>query len=115
MEIKELQEFIAKESDHLQKNYLDGYDLEKRILHAAVKTNEEVGELCDVVLKKIGAQRSTKLGDFDQSQIEGEVADVYFTTGLLAHLLEIDLEKALKGKMTKIESRYDKDGREADV
>jgi len=112
MEITDLKLFAAKQSEIINNNYLPGYDIEKRILHAAVKSNEELGELCDVVLKGLGAQRSKKLEDFNKGQIESEIADVVFSVSVLAHLMEIDIEKAIEDKMRVINSRYDKNGKE---
>lgn len=106
MELKDFKDFVSKESDRLQDSYLKGYDLEKRILHAAVKANEEMGELCDVTLKKIGAQRKSKLEELDQQEIEDEIADVMITTGILAHLMGINVETALISKMKKIDTRF---------
>jgi NTP pyrophosphatase (non-canonical NTP hydrolase) len=107
MEIKDLKEFAAKQSEILGQNNLSGYDKEKRILHAAVKANEEMGELCDVVLKSIGSQRKEKSIDYKKEQIGEEISDVFFTVSILAHLLDVDVETALKNKMKVINSRYD--------
>lgn len=115
MEIKELQKFVAEESDRINVNYLADYDHEKRILHAVAKLLEESGEVSDAALKTLKAQRKAKMGEFDINKVGEEIADVYFTSGIIAHLLGVDLEEALERKMKKIKARYDEGGREKDV
>jgi NTP pyrophosphatase (non-canonical NTP hydrolase) len=115
MEIKELQKFIAEESNRINANYLVDYDSEKRILHAVAKLLEESGEVSDATLKSLNAQRKAKMGEFDVKKVGEEIADVYFTSGIIAHLLKIDIEEALRAKMKKIEARYDKGGVEKNV
>ncbi len=79
MEIKELKKFADMASERIHKNHLAGYDLEKRILHATVKVNEEAGELCDAVLSALGSQRANKLAAYDKDGLALEVADVIFS------------------------------------
>jgi NTP pyrophosphatase (non-canonical NTP hydrolase) len=112
MNFNELMAFAKKHSSRLDKGILSGYDQEKRILHATVKSNEELGELCDVVLKSIGAQHSNKMVGYNKKQIENEIADVFFTVALLAYLLDVDIEKAMLEKMELINARYNEEGEE---
>lgn len=112
MDLQELRNFAAKQSKILQENNLVGYDKEKQILHAAVKSNEEIGELCDVVLRAIGSQRKAKNDYFKKEQLGEEVADVFFTVSILAHLLEVDIETALRNKMKIVTERYNEKGKE---
>ena len=112
MNFKELTEFATKHSNRLDKGILSGYDQEKRILHATVKSNEEMGELCDEVLKAIGAQHGNKMVGYKKEQVENEIADVFFTVAILANLLDIDIEKAMLEKMKLIDAGYTDEGEE---
>lgn len=112
MKIKELTEFAERTNGRLAKNNLQGYDTEKKILHATVKANEEMGELCDAVLSHLGSQRKIKMEVHAPENLANEVADVMFTLALLAQLTGVDLEKALKEKMTIIDRRYEGSGKE---
>lgn len=112
MKIKELTDYAALANDRLAKNNVKGFDDEKRVLHAAVKLNEEVGELCDAVLSHIGSQRGIKNAAHSPRHLENEIADAILATAILAQLVEVDMESALKSKMVKIDSRYDNTGME---
>jgi NTP pyrophosphatase (non-canonical NTP hydrolase) len=112
MDIKELKKFITEENDRLQQNYLLDYDVDKRILHAVAKLSEESGELTEVVLKKMGTQRSVKLNEYKDEQLESEIADVIIVTSIIAELTGVDIEKALTEKIKRIENRYNNDGKE---
>jgi NTP pyrophosphatase (non-canonical NTP hydrolase) len=68
-----------------------------------LKIVEEVGELSQAVLAKDGLQRKIKLKNLPR--IDHEIADVLITTMLLAENLEIDIEKSLNEKITKIKNR----------
>lgn len=111
MNIKELKQFASDQNEIIFRNNLKGYDKDKRILHASVKLNEELGELCDLVLKKIGSQRFNK-GSTDKESLGNEIADVFFTASVLAELLGVDIEDALERKSKIINNRYDKEGSE---
>jgi NTP pyrophosphatase (non-canonical NTP hydrolase) len=109
---KDLTEFISAESQRLNSNYYADYDGEKRVFSATVKMVEEVGELCDAVLKSHKVQRAEKMEGFDKSKLEHEIADVIITTLLIAELMDVDVNEALRTKIKKIESRYDNKGME---
>lgn len=109
---KELTQFIAAESNRLNSNYYADYDVEKRVFSATVKMVEEVGELCDAVLKAHKVQRAEKMVDFDKGKLEHEIADVLITTLLIAELMDVDVNEALRTKIKKIEGRYDSLGKE---
>lgn len=104
MEFKELLEFIEKENKRIKNLYsIDG---EKMTLAQTVKLSEEVGELSSEVLAHNSLQRSKKLENHDKGNIQGEFADVIFTTLILAKTMDVDIEKALKDKIEKIDKRY---------
>jgi len=108
MQLKELQKFIKKENLRLKKYYGNSNDEEKRILVRTVKLTEELGELCDAVLSHNSLQRKDKMVKFDKNNLSEEFADVVITTLLLAEVMDVDIEKALKDKIKKINKRYKK-------
>jgi NTP pyrophosphatase (non-canonical NTP hydrolase) len=69
---------------------------------------EEAGELCEEVLAHNSLQRKDKLDRHNEDNLQGEFADVLITTLLLAKTMKINVDKALKGKIEKINERYRK-------
>lgn len=108
MELKDLKKFIKKEDVRLRKRFGNYKDEEKRILARTVKLTEELGELCDEVLSFNSMQRKEKLDKYDKNNLPNEFADVVITTLLLAEVMGVDIEKALKNKIDKINKRYEK-------
>lgn len=108
MQLKDLQKFITKEDQRLREYYGNQEDKEKYILARTVKLTEELGELCDEVLSYTSTQRKDKLDEHDANNLSDEFADVVITTLLLAEIMNIDIEKALKQKIEKIDKRYEK-------
>lgn len=108
MQLKDLIKFIKKEDKRLREHYGNYKDEEKRILARTVKLTEELGELCDEVLSYNSMQRKDKLDNHDANNLSDEFADVLITTLLLAEVMEVDIEKALKQKIKKIDKRYKK-------
>jgi NTP pyrophosphatase (non-canonical NTP hydrolase) len=104
MTFEDLLKFIKDEDKRIKEKYGNYSDNEKRILVRAVKLSEEVGELCSEVLKYNSFQRKEKMEK--DSDLEGELADVIITTLLLTESLGVDIEKALRDKIEKIEKRY---------
>ena len=104
MDMKELLEFIEIENKRI--NDLFKIDKEKMALAQTVKLSEEVGELSSEVLAHKSLQRFKKLENHDKSNIQDEFADVIFTTLILAKTMDVDIEKALKNKIEKINKRY---------
>lgn len=82
---------------------------EKEILTKTVKLNEEVGELCNDILGILRLQRKAKLDKFDRKNIYQEFADVILTTIQLASVAGVDIERAVKDKIEKIEKRKSND------
>ena len=108
MQLKDLKKFITKEDHRLRESYGGYKDEEKRILARTVKLTEELGELCDEVLSYNSLQRKDKLDAHDPNNLSEEFADVVITTLLLAEVMKVDIEKALKDKIKKINKRYEK-------
>ncbi len=107
MELKELLKFIEMESERIRKRY-PNLDEEKLILAQTVKINEELGELYNEILNHCSLQRKEKQDNMDKNAIEEEFSDVLITTLLLAKRMNVDIEKALKEKIGKINKRYEK-------
>ncbi|MCX6795980.1 MAG: hypothetical protein NTW06_00600 [Candidatus Falkowbacteria bacterium] len=108
MQLKDLIKFIKKEDKRLRKHYGNYKDEEKRILVRTIKLTEELGELCDEVLSLNSMQRKDKLDKYDVNNLSEEFADVLITTLLLAEVMKVDIEKALKQKIRRIDKRYEK-------
>ncbi len=107
MEFKELLKFVEITEGHIARQYNLNEDNEKKILAVTVKLTEELGELCNEVLSFNSLQRKQKLDNHDKENLPDELADVLLTTLILAKTMDIDVEKALKKKMKKINKRYE--------
>lgn len=107
MQLKDLKKFIRKEDLRLRKCFGGYKDEGKRILARTVKLAEELGELCDEVLSYNSMQRKEKLDKHDPNNLSEEFADVVITTLLLAEAMKVDIAKALKRKIEKINKRYE--------
>jgi len=106
MNLKALEERIRNLSTKLRPTYKFTTREEKDILIETVKLNEEVGELCNDILGILKLQRRAKQKKFDKRNIYEEFADVIISTIVLAQTAGVDLERALKDKLDKIEERY---------
>lgn len=107
MTFSELIAFIDQENKRLVRYYHDKKtDPEKLVLFRTVKLGEEFGELCDEILALSKSQRQEKMKERDN--LGNEFADVLFTTLLLARMLKVDVTKAIKQKMKKVDARYGK-------
>jgi len=105
MELKDIQKFIKKEDARLRKKF-PNEDRRTCTLARMVKISEETGELADEVLNHVSMQRKDKLDAYDKNNLSHEFADVILTTLLLAEVMDVDIEKALKEKIKKINKRY---------
>lgn len=105
MDMKELLDFIELESKRLREMFK--VDDEKFALGQNVKLMEEMGELSSEVLTHLSLQRKRKLDNHDKENIQDEFADVMFTTLILSKAMNVDIEKALKSKIKKINKRYE--------
>ena len=96
MEFKELQEKIIKNIMNYGKNYNVKIDED----FALIKLYEEVGEFAQAVLVHRKKSRPEKYLSEEKSRQElaNELADIIGMTITNAHLLNIDLEEALKNK-----------------
>lgn len=111
MNLKNLEERIKNLSNKMRPSYKFATQQEKDILVETVKLNEEVGELCNDILGILKLQRKAKQKVFDKRNIYEEFADVIITTIVLAQTTGVDLERAIKEKLDKIEERYLKENK----
>lgn len=109
MDIKTLQEKVNTLTAKTRPHYKLYTPEEKEILTKTVKLNEEVGELCNDILSVLRLQRKSKLDKFDKRNFYEEFADVIITTMQLAAVAHVDIERAIRDKLLKIEKRYNKD------
>jgi NTP pyrophosphatase (non-canonical NTP hydrolase) len=111
MNLKTLEQRISALSPKIRPSYKFHTKEERDILVETVKLNEEVGELCNDILGILQLQRKAKQKVFDKRNIYEEFADVIITTIALAQTTGVDLERALKDKLEKIETRYLKENK----
>lgn len=105
MNLKALEDRIRELSAKIKPGYKIYSKEERAILVETVKLNEEVGELCNDILGVLKLQRKAKQRKFDKRNIYEEFADVIITTIVLAQTAGVDLERALREKLDKIEER----------
>jgi len=104
---KELLEIIKDIQIKLSEKFKDSAITEKeKILASCVKISEEVGELSWEVLKSIGRARKEKLDNISEEDLMWEFADSILSILVLAEQMWIDINKALKMKLKKIEKRW---------
>lgn len=105
MDITELQAIIEEYGKCLEKKFGKYDDKEKLILSSTVKLQEELGELCDEILKHNSRQRKEKYSE-NEDNLPNEFADVILATFMLARDMDIDLDTALKNKIKKLNERF---------
>ena len=105
MEMKELLNDINKIHEYFIKKNTN-IDTEKHVLLSSMKLAEEVGELYEQILGHYSHGRKEKLEKYSPENLEHEVADVIFSTLVIARLLDIDVEKSMVNKMIHIKNRF---------
>ncbi|OGK35551.1 hypothetical protein A3A93_05045 [Candidatus Roizmanbacteria bacterium RIFCSPLOWO2_01_FULL_38_12] len=106
MNIKDLQNEVAKLGDTKKRSLPLKTREESEILYWTVKLNEEVGELCNDILSILQLQRASKLERFEKKNFYQEFADVIITLLHLAKHTNVDVERAVKEKLKTIKDRY---------
>lgn len=71
----------------------------ERLFARMLKLSEELGELSNEVLTKMGLQRQSKLDAYEEHHLEDELADVIGSAILLAIELDIDIAAIMKRKI----------------
>ena len=100
----ELDEFCEKLHNHFISTG-ETPSLKEMASGRMVKVSEEVGELSDAVLDYFGRQRSDKEHNADELALE--IADVIIAVSILAKTFNVNVEEALRNKMTKIQKRIE--------
>ena len=107
MKLDELISQLAEIEEALKKIHPDlESDNEKVILARSTKLNEEVGELMEEVLLKLGLQRPEKYEGHDKSNIEKELGDVFNSLILLGLALGIDVKQAIVARVEEMHQKY---------
>ena len=101
----ELKTFVAEQYQRL-KIYFDQKDLQTSILSSTVKLSEEMGELCSQILSFNKLNRKEKTTKHNKEKLEEEFADVLITTLILAHSMEVNIEKGLQKKINIVTKRF---------
>ncbi len=71
----------------------------ERLFARTLKLTEELGELSNEILTKLGLQRQAKIDAFKDSHLEDELADVLGSLILLAVELDIDIKEIMQRKI----------------
>lgn len=71
----------------------------ERVFARTLKLTEEMGELSNEILTKMGLQRQAKVDAFEQHHLEDELADVLASTILLAIELDVDIKTVMAKKL----------------
>lgn len=109
MDLKSLQKKISELQEKTSPRFHLYTNQEKAILTKTVKLNEEVGELCNDILSILKVQRRSKLDKFEKKNFYAEFADVIITAMQLASLCNVDIDRAVRDKIEKINRKYIKD------
>lgn len=105
MTTKKLYADFKKIEKHLNKNAYPK-DKANRLMAKHLKVSEELGELTDEILLKLGYQlRKEKQQNFKNENIENEWFDVLATVILLGMELDIDIEELSKKRLREIKKR----------
>lgn len=72
----------------------------ERIFARTLKLSEEMGELSNEILTKMGLQRQAKVDAFQEHHLEDELADVLGSVLLLAVELDIDVKAIMQKKIS---------------
>lgn len=114
MDFKDIEQRVKKITTETQPDYSIKDETELEILAKTVKLSEEVGELCNDVLGILKLQRKSKLENFDKENIYQEFADVVISVISLASSTGVDMERAIRDKLNKIESRVQRESTTSD-
>lgn len=71
----------------------------ERVFARTLKLTEEMGELSNEILTKMGLQRQAKVDAFKEHHLEDELADVLGSVLLLALELDIDIKAIMQKKI----------------
>lgn len=93
---------LTKTLERISSEYAAKFALERDKNWFMLKLQEEVGELTQAFLAKMGGSRpKDRTVEQVQEDLAAEVADVYCHILLLAHHLDVDIVKAVEEKWLK--------------
>lgn len=101
---KELKNFIDAEHKRMLERWHENKKI--RTMARTIKLMEELGELCNEIMAYNTEQRKEKMHPKNSKNLANEFADVIIVTLLLAENVNIDVYRALKNKIKKIEKRW---------
>ncbi len=81
-------------------------DSEKHTLLRSMKLSEEVWELNEQILLHYWYWRKWKNEKYSQENLEWELADVIFSTLMIAESLDIDMNSAMNKKIKLLKNRF---------
>lgn len=102
----ELLELIKSIWERHKNNLSNRLTRKELIFSAVIKIQEELWELSSEILIDSKIARSWKIDNFKKENLELEFADVIMSTLMLANFMDIDINKSLKDKITKINNRW---------
>ncbi len=104
-----IQTIFEKKERELRIPFISLTKKEKDILAKTVKLSEEVGELSNEILSTLSLQRKSKLEKTSKKNMYEEFADVILSVVALANSMGVDLDRAIRAKLTKVLTFYTKD------
>lgn len=97
--IDTIDSFLTKE--------IEKYDnIEQALFSRMIKLTEEVWELSEQVLWKVGQQRASKKDSINDDELWNEIADVVICALLIGKIAWIDNQQAVQKKIEKIYNRH---------
>lgn len=107
MNIKELQKEIKEVENQIIRK---GGEIDNPQLLRILKINEELGELCDILLRLLVKTRKGEKLDLEsvKEKIAGELVDTITPLIGIANIYRVDLEEAFKKKFKVNKERYEK-------
>lgn len=82
---------------------------QQRVFARTMKLTEEMGELADEILTSMKLQRSSKVDNFSQENLEDEFADVLACVILMGIELDIDVVRVMERKIASTRERLQSD------
>jgi NTP pyrophosphatase (non-canonical NTP hydrolase) len=109
MTYQELEAFVEFQHQFFLEQGREKSATEKeRTFARTLKLGEEYGELVDRVMASCGNQRSTKIGDDIQSELEDEFSDVLISLLLLAKDRGVNILDGIDRKVERIKQKHNK-------
>ncbi len=95
--------FIETIDIELKEKYFKNSTKQEIAYTSTIKLSEEVGELCNEILKLFKLQREEKL---TKVKVESELADVIISTLIIAQTLNLNIKELLQTRQEEISKRF---------